>query len=587
MSSSLRDKKLKSGKREQIQTVKKSPEAETEVGLIAKSCSEESTDRVGASRTVSIKAAQVGHYRRAGEILSSWFVMLDNSDTGAGKTVVTTATALSFGLSLVVIAPPIVHDQWRETARRYSVPLLFISSYQKMRMQKTPTQLETSLVRRLSVEELAERGTNAPSAFEHTPFFTRLLNHGILLVFDEVHMLKTDRTLQLETSHCLIRALVHDPTTISRAALLSATQCDRFENAPSLLKMLGLLTHGTLLPAGVIEVAQIAQEINAPALAAITAEYGGQIQTFTRMKPKRAALFAYEVYRDIFAPWLASGARVGSPTSPKQSTQFSEPSPTIGTPSFTHSRLNGFFKFPDEDNKTLKSAYDAYAASLSSDGSTAGFAAPASHLKIMTQSLVDIEMAKVATIARLVRTLLDDEIGHPHAKAIVYFNYRISLEKFTTVMLAYAPLVLNGETTVIERSRAQAIFQRPSDEARLLVAHPSVGGVGINLDDVDGRFPRTQFVCGSFSFISICQTMGRVARASTMSNSESFLVFSSAIPEELRLLDNLSRKARTMRDYRNDGDYSVSGEVAGTKLEDVGGGSATVYPGEYASYTEP
>jgi hypothetical protein len=191
-----------------------------------------------------MRSHQIAHFKRLRKIFSSWFVALDNSDCGSGKTVVTAAVALSMGLSLVVIAPPgVVHDQWRETAKKYGVPLLAVLSYEKLRLS---SNAETALVRRLSPEELQERGSAAPSGFEHTPFFSRLLDHGILLVFDEFHMLKTDRTLRMEVAHCLVRALVYNPTTVSRISLLSATPCDRYENAVSLLKVLGLLTHTTL-----------------------------------------------------------------------------------------------------------------------------------------------------------------------------------------------------------------------------------------------------------------------------------------------------------------------------------------------------
>lgn len=540
-----------------------------------------------------MKSHQVAHFRRIRNILSSWFVALDNSDCGSGKTVVTTAVALSMGLSLIVIAPPgVVHNQWRETAKRYGVPLLGVMSYERLRMASS-TQPETALVRRLSSDELSERGNAAPSAFEHTPFFSRLLDHGILLVFDEFHMLKTDRTLRVETAHCLIRALVHKPSTVSRACLLSATPCDKFENAVSLLKMLGLLTHNTLLPEGIVEIAEIAREIDSLTLSANTAEYGGQIETFRRMKPKRAALFAYEVYRDIFGPWLRSTALPSSPTMTMASTTSSWSLRSGGYPSMrgktevmVHLRLNGFYNFPPEDNVRLKRAYDAFSSSIDDNGSTPETDA-AKHQR--SQSLIEMEFAKVNTLARLTRERLNDQVKHPHAKVILYLNFRAPLDALVYALSSYAPLVLNGDTSDKERVRGVAIFQKPSDEARLIIAHPSVGGVGVNLDDTDGGYPRVQFACPSFKFISLHQLMGRVARASTMSNSESYIVFSNAVPEELRMIDNLSRKALRMKDYKAGGMAASTTDVdsprVGADIMPSGEGDIT-YPGEYESFNE-
>jgi hypothetical protein len=516
------------------------------------------TNKMSQARTITMKVHQVAHFRRIRNILSSWFVALDNSDCGSGKTVVTTAVALSLGLSLVVVAPPgPVHHQWRETAKQYGVPLLVVTSYERLRMSSNS---ETALVRRLGSDELAAKGNDAPSAFEHTPFFSRLLDHGILLVFDEFHMLKTDRTLRMETAHCMVRALVHNPNTVSRVSLLSATPCDRFENAVSLLKMMGLLTHNTLLPHGVVEVAEIAKVIDPITFTALSAECG-QIQQLSRMKPKRAAQFAYEVYRDIFGPWLRS-----STTQAMSDVVSIEPRAAVD-----HLRFNGFYKFPPEDNIRLKKAYDAFSSSLATDETESS-----KHLR--SQSLIEMEFAKVNTLVRLIRARLDDEVKHPHAKIIAYLNYRAPLDALSYALSSYAPLVLNGATSDKERLRGVVAFQKPTDEVRLIIAHPSVGGVGVNLDDTDGRFPRTQFACPSFMFIAMHQLTGRVARTSTMSNSETYIVFSDAVPEELRMIDNLSRKAKTMKDYKAGG---FSGDTVETESP-----REITYPGEYPSHNE-
>lgn len=534
---------------------------------------------VPEERSVTMQSHQVRHYQRMREIMASWFVALDKSEPGSGKTVVATAVALSLGLSLIVIAPPMVHDQWRTTAKQYGVPLVYIASYQRLRMATSPDQVENALVRRLTSDELVKRGNEAPSTFEHTPFLAKLLAHGVLIIFDEFHMVKTDRTLQLETAHCIIRALVHDPTTVSRAALLSATPCDLIENAVSLLKMLGILTYNSLLPSGVIEIGEIAKEINPGALIEITKEYGGQIQSFTRMKPKRAAQFAFDVYRNIFGPWLSSTALTKEPVQ-RPLVDSATAELNGGRNIVVHKKLNGFFRFPPEDDARLRKAYDTF-ASLAGTGITAETSSPRGESGVhMVDILIEIELAKVQTLARLIDSKLKE---HPNNKVIAYLNYRAPLERLAGVLASHAPLSLNGDTSTADRKAAVQFFQRPTDEARLLIAHPSVGGVGVNLDDIHGGYPRTQYACSSFFFINICQLMGRVARTSTKSDSESYLVFSKAVPEELRMLDNLSRKAKTSHDYRS-GDASPMTITTGS--DSPRPSFTPVYPGEYESYYE-
>jgi hypothetical protein len=52
-------------------------------------------------------------------------------------------------------------------------------------------------------------------------------------------------------------------------------------------------------------------------------------------------------------------------------------------------------------------------------------------------------------------------------------------------------------------------------------------------------------------------------------------VFCNAVIEELKMIDNLSRKAGTMRDYKAGG---IGGEAEETGV--------IIYPGEYEAYYE-
>lgn len=80
-------------------------------------------------------------------------------------------------------------------------------------------------------------------------------------------------------------------------------------------------------------------------------------------------------------------------------------------------------------------------------------------------------------------------------------------------------LILNGSTPMSQRASIIAKFQRPSTEFTLLLISAAVGGVGVDLDDTDGQWPR-QVICMPLFAYEFVQLLGRVQRRNTRSNSK-------------------------------------------------------------------
>ncbi len=67
----------------------------------------------------------------------------------------------------------------------------------------------------------------------------------------------------------------------------------------------------------------------------------------------------------------------------------------------------------------------------------------------------------------------------------------------------YNPIELTGRISEKKREENINIFQDPSTHCRVLIGNPKVGGVGINLHDTDGRFPRKMYIFPTYDIKSI------------------------------------------------------------------------------------
>jgi len=483
------------------------------------------------------------------DIMKNWYVYLDHSNTGSGKTVVTITAARAMGLDIILIAPPTLHKQWADSAKSYGVRIIMSLSYQKLRAAKSSTKGDRPLLIR-STDSSSGNALPDEGEYEPTTEFISLLKHGILLVFDEFHNVKNSATQQLDSAHTLVKALIN-ANTVSRCALLSATPGDKAENALSLLKMLGVCSHKNLVPKGIAEILKFAELIDP--ITSVTLTMDIDTSKLHELKHKQAMTLAYDAYREIFGPCFSSFANL--PVEKKES-------------KIQHLKYNGFFNLPPDDEKLLRETYESLANALHYDGSDESIKMDKSKLGLITKCMSIMEDCKIRTIVRIATTELLD-VKNPRRKVIIYLNFIKSMEKCARLLAEFKPAIMNGETPTMERDRIRETFQEPNNNIRVIITSTAVGGVGVCFDDTVGTHERTQIFSPSNSFIGTCQGVGRVARASTKSSSKNYLVFCKNLNAEYKLLNSMGRKAHTLRDYRSIDDS-----------EDH------LYPGEYPEYIE-
>ena len=231
---------------------------------------------------------------------------------------------------------------------------------------------------------------------------------------------------------------------------------------------------------------------------------------------------------------------------------------------FRRDRFNGFFTL-DEEGREL--ANDAIAALRSArvireDGRIDANQLDRSFAQIQA-ALVQLNRAKMATVARLA---LDDLRNNPDCKVIVACSFLDDQAELARKLIFYNPLVLNGQVPKGERTQIVADFNKPTDEHRVFIMTPGVGGEGINLDDKDGRFPRKMYIVPTYHFHAMFQSSGRTYRRGMKSDAWVCFVYANNAPIESVLI-NTMRKT----------------EVAKSILKE---GSGRVFPGAYEFFIE-
>lgn len=110
---------------------------------------------------------------------------------------------------------------------------------------------------------------------------------------------------------------------------------------------------------------------------------------------------------------------------------------------------------------------------------------------------------------------------------------------------------IDGRVTGVERIRIMGAFQR--NETRKLVLNSAVGGISVNLQDLDGNFPRMGYVFPPWSATIFKQLCGRFRREGGKSKSH-FRVLLAAGSEVERKIHRALQSKLNCLDSLNDGD---------------------------------
>lgn len=502
---------------------------------------------VEEAKRIELLPTQVGHAHRLKTILLAHPLALDLSMLGAGKTFTASSIALdeAFGFKrVVVIAPVSVLPKWDDIRSTYKVPITNCISYSRLRSVKCKQPRHGLLMRRDYTIEMTVQGgpiSVDKVEFSTTARFRQYVAEGVLLIIDEIQSIKNVSS-QFLACRTMIRAIVesfHGTHTGSRAILLSGSPIDRQEQVVTLFRTMNVMRCDELAAynlgrreyewRGLRDIETHCRELDNTMVERLRMKHSRGDGV---VRPSHVEVYCYDLFQQVFKPARASVM----------------PVPCLN--SRVH-KLNAFFEVADlRERVGLTFGVEALSKACSFNSTTgqvgflnAGGATALASLRMITRSLLQIETGKIGTFVRAASALLDRS---PNAKVVICVNYSATLRDLQEGLSRYAPLILDGSTCLPRRASVLRLFQTPSTDHRLLIGNVSVMSTGIDLDDKDGRFPRTALVNPSYSTIALYQLGHRFLRADTRSDADVLFVFGKHATE-MHVLQALARKAGVMK----------------------------------------
>lgn len=485
--------------------------------------------------------SQVPHFQRVVNILDkTWYAYQDTTPMGGGKTYIVSALAQYYlqknpKFKMLVIAPLAVRSKWQSVPPLFGVPVLQVINYEKLAGRRGF---------KLKHPYLTRQNTGKHSTFAPTPYLDQIIRDGVLVVFDENHLVRNRDTLRGQAALTIVNRIIAFNSARranSRITLLSASPGNKEEHTFSLIKMLGLTSYNKLYvnnqPTGYNDIYAKAYKYNSGV--------ANQIATHNPVNEAEALAFVHKFYVHIFKPIMSSSA----------------PLPEIP---MGRDFKNGFYHILDERNRLdikiginmleeLKKRQEPTPTNLSESqveklnmiggvdiSDKKGF-------ELLTMGLMRIERGKVNDIARVAHQTLSHST---RAKVIIGVNYRSSIGQLQLLLQRYNPLVLTGEVTKqSKRDEIIGSFQANSGQHRLLLMITTVGSVGIDLDDKYGNWPRTMLLVPDYMFLAKYQATGRIARVDTQSLATlRFFYGKGDFIEEKNLLDSMVKNSKFASD---------------------------------------
>ena len=383
---------------------------------------------------------------------------LDGSDTGTGKTVVALEACRRMDMVPFVICPKAVVPVWKDWMDRFGFRVGFANTYEKLRGGRT--------------EFVKRRG----KAFEW-----KVLSDRALLIFDEVHRCKGDKSINS-------KLLASTKDQGLKTLMLSATAISRPQDLKAIGYHLGMhghkdwwrwcLHHGCR-----------------------RGRFGGL--DFNN-DPKVLKGFHEHIYEEGF------GSRIRIADLPEGS--FPE----------TVISANGY---EVQDPDLLDHAYadmarrlDALEEKRADDEENP--------LTIQIRARQEAELCKVPTLVELTTDYIDS--GNAVA---IFVNFKETLDALYEWLYSKGVTISMIRGDQVEGERSEHIRSFQDNESSVCLVMSQAGGTGLSLHDETGNRPRVSLISPSFSAIELRQVLGRVHRASGKSPSIQNIVFANGTVE--------------------------------------------------------
>ena len=459
---------------------------------------------------------QESHVNRLNLIFQNNYVALDYSNTGMGKTFTASALAACYECEILLISPPTIFSVWKDMEDKHGVIIQDMISYSLLRGIHGKKCNHPYLTR------------TPDDGYLPTPYLISQIDQGRLFVFDEMSKLKNQTSQARKAAHVIIKTVMTRRSS-SRVLLLSALPTNEPIHVLSLMQSLGIIHADTFVEydkserkyrlRGIQEVIDWCYHKNPNKTREIVSQHSSRSK-------KSIMKMATELYHHIVFHRLSSCM--------------------IGDKPVDLDIKNGYYPIDSENLIILKQGQRILdnAIRYRSDG----LVNPSRTINwgMITRGIKLLGKAKLKIMSQMARVLL---ISNPASKGVIGVWFVSHIKWLAEALSEYGAITLYGETDMKQRKSVIDRFQDPNSDCQIIIINPTVGGMGISLDDRDGKHPRWMLLMPDYRIMDLVQCTGRINRKSTLSKEETIIrfVYTKAFKTESRILSSLHRKSEKAR----------------------------------------
>lgn len=483
--------------------------------------------------SIRLEPHQINHFNKLNIFMETLPCVIDASMTGSGKTYVSTKLAKERNLKLFVLAPLTVGETWEKIVEEYEIPVEQIMTYQKLAGKINHKPDHGYLIREDYLTEMSEITTT----FITTQKFDDIVDQGILLAVDESQYVKNGSSRYNKAVKAMIRRLNEmflRKKTRSRAILISATPVDKKQQLTDIIKLMGYIVQHKLYEKsqylGLDDMLQWAKHIDLTK----TEEFVKYRETANTHK--KSEDFIFDLFMTIFKPNMMSIMPL----------QFLDAKKDIA---------NGYYKMlPQEEHEYLSAVAQLKIASRF-DEKLGTIVDDAKNIGALTKAINRIQRVKIPIIIRqikeeLMRVERDNKGNVLHKKFCIFADYNDVIDTLLVNLKEYNPVELTGRLTLDDRLDNLELFQMPNTKCRVIICNTVVGGIGVNMHDVTGLYPRISYLMANYKINELQQATGRTFRSGTKGVAKIRIVYGQTkemkVNIETSIYNSLQRKGEVM-----------------------------------------
>lgn len=418
---------------------------------------------------------------------------------GSGKTGVTMMTAKRMGAKLGIICPKLVVNVWIESMNKFKEfagLIEFVESYETFKSTRTPRYVTLDNGRVIANESLQKL----------------IRKKDMIFVLDEVQKAKNEGTDTAQSLFALTELLQDEGR--GKVIILSGTPMDFKRCSVAMLKYLDtyqsrdIVTYRPLELKGIYEVIEFLRDIIGVDKKIIN-------ELMVRLKGIKKKEQIIDISYDILSNYVLPKVSVFIDVKFKMRIE------------------KKFFKLTDSEYKEYMELVEDI---QNSDPFGSGKYSMTTCLRVAE------EWKSTKIFVRVCDELLKQK---KNSKCVLGFSFTDSIDLAFKMLsgMGYAPLVISGEVKS-EKTRTSYIkmFQEQNLKYRIMILQTDSGGAGISLDDTTGDYPRFMLLSpSSMKYLNILQSMFRIARITTKSLPEVYIVYGYGVKNRQENISNIKK----------------------------------------------